>query len=231
MSGIGAETVKPFTKKIGPLPLWGYVVLFVGGAYGYSYWKARRGGVQAPTSATDPTSAGVSAVGDSPIPGGGATINTPISTNTDWAKAAANSLIAGGGSPADVSNALSQYVNAANVTPDQQAIIDKAIKNYGIPPEGVLPISPAPVVAAKPVGVTIPEPNTVHTVTVPVAKPVAVARPVAVHRYTVQHGDTLTGIAHRFYGNANWQKIYTANRQIGPNPNLIHAGLVLVIPA
>lgn len=43
---------------------------------------------------------------------------------------------------------------------------------------------------------------------------------------------TLWGIAQEFYGNgALWPKIYQANKaKIGNNPNLIHAGLVLVIP-
>lgn len=43
---------------------------------------------------------------------------------------------------------------------------------------------------------------------------------------------TLWGIAQKYYGNgALWPKIYQANKaKIGSNPNLIHSGLVLVIP-
>ena len=43
---------------------------------------------------------------------------------------------------------------------------------------------------------------------------------------------TLWGIAQKFYGNGQqWQKIYAANKQkIGPNPNLLHPGQVLVVP-
>lgn len=50
--------------------------------------------------------------------------------------------------------------------------------------------------------------------------------------YTVQLGDTLSGIAQQAYGNANlWPKIYEANKQvIGPNPDIIHPGQVLFIP-
>ena len=50
--------------------------------------------------------------------------------------------------------------------------------------------------------------------------------------YTVQLGDTLTGIALQAYGNGNdWQIIYNANVQvIGPDPNLIRPGEVLYIP-
>jgi 3D (Asp-Asp-Asp) domain-containing protein len=51
--------------------------------------------------------------------------------------------------------------------------------------------------------------------------------------YTVQPGDTLALIAQKFYRDGNlWQLIYNANRNtIGPNPNQIHVGMLLVIPA
>ncbi|MEI7989007.1 MAG: LysM peptidoglycan-binding domain-containing protein [Chloroflexota bacterium] len=50
--------------------------------------------------------------------------------------------------------------------------------------------------------------------------------------YTVQAGDNLTKIAQRFYGaGGNWQVIYNANRNtIGPNPDIIRSGMVLLIP-
>jgi len=47
--------------------------------------------------------------------------------------------------------------------------------------------------------------------------------------YTVQPGDTLSGIGQRF--GLAWRRIYEANRStIGPDPNLIRPGQVLVIP-
>src|SRR5437588_6547879 len=52
--------------------------------------------------------------------------------------------------------------------------------------------------------------------------------------YHVQPGDTLSGIAQRFYGDGNkWHQIYDyCNRQvIGPDPNLIRPEEVLYIPA
>jgi 5'-nucleotidase len=50
--------------------------------------------------------------------------------------------------------------------------------------------------------------------------------------YTVQPGDTLSGIAARVYGDANrWPAIYDANRSvIGANPSLIVPGQVLKLP-
>ncbi|MBQ4030481.1 MAG: LysM peptidoglycan-binding domain-containing protein [Bacilli bacterium] len=47
--------------------------------------------------------------------------------------------------------------------------------------------------------------------------------------YTIQRGDTLSGIAKK-YG-TTWQELYAANKDaIGSNPNLIYAGTNLTIP-
>lgn len=57
--------------------------------------------------------------------------------------------------------------------------------------------------------------------------------PAAAQTYTVVKGDCLWTIAKRFYGNGSrYTVIYDANRSvIGGNPNLIHPGQVLTIPA
>src|SRR2546430_12283768 len=61
------------------------------------------------------------------------------------------------------------------------------------------------------------------------AAPKTVARPVS--RYAVRPGDTLSGIAARFAVRGGWPALYAANRPlIGPDPNVIHAGTVLVVP-
>jgi hypothetical protein len=50
--------------------------------------------------------------------------------------------------------------------------------------------------------------------------------------YTVVPGDFLSKIAKKFYGDSTqWPKIYNANKtKIGPNPNKIFPGQVLIIP-
>lgn len=52
--------------------------------------------------------------------------------------------------------------------------------------------------------------------------------------YTVQPGDTLSGIAQRAYNNSSqpyWMAIYRTNQNVvGNDPNLIHPGLDLWIP-
>ena len=71
------------------------------------------------------------------------------------------------------------------------------------------------------------------------ARPAATARPVfhldAAHvagrTYTVRPGDTLSGIARRFYGQAGaWPRLYQVNRAEIGGPGLIHAGQVLRVP-
>jgi len=61
------------------------------------------------------------------------------------------------------------------------------------------------------------------------AAPKTVARPVS--RYAVRPGDTLSGIAARFAVRGGWPALYAANRpRVGPDPNVIRPGIVLVLP-
>ena len=49
--------------------------------------------------------------------------------------------------------------------------------------------------------------------------------------YTVKKGDTLAGIAQKFYGDRTaWKRIYQANRDQLPNPNALKVGQALKIP-
>jgi LysM repeat protein len=58
---------------------------------------------------------------------------------------------------------------------------------------------------------------------------VKTARPAA--GYAVQPGDTLSGIAARLAVHGGWRALYAANRsRIGPDPDVIRPGTVLVVP-
>jgi nucleoid-associated protein YgaU len=61
------------------------------------------------------------------------------------------------------------------------------------------------------------------------AAPAPTATP-APQTYTVQRGDTLSAIAKRFYGHASEYRRIAAANNIA-NPDLIHPGQQLVIPA
>jgi len=56
--------------------------------------------------------------------------------------------------------------------------------------------------------------------------------PAAARTYTVKKGDTLSKIAGAEYGDANaWRRIFEANRDKIKDPDLIHPGQELTIPA
>src|SRR5262252_4814377 len=62
---------------------------------------------------------------------------------------------------------------------------------------------------------------------------VAAPVPATAHttKYVVRSGDTLSAIAARFAVRGGWPALYAANRRaIGPDPNAIHLGTVLVVP-
>ena len=68
-------------------------------------------------------------------------------------------------------------------------------------------------------------------------RPAAAKQPIrlgahrAARTYTVQPGDTLAGIAQRFYGQAiAWPWLYDVNRAVITDPGLISPGLVLDVP-
>lgn len=58
--------------------------------------------------------------------------------------------------------------------------------------------------------------------------------PAVKAEHTVVSGDTLSGLAAKYYGSGsreNWMAIYEANKEvIGDNPSLIRVGQVLQIP-
>ncbi len=68
--------------------------------------------------------------------------------------------------------------------------------------------------------------------TQPPTIPTAPEVETAARRYTVKSGDSLSAIAKREYGDATkWRRIYDANRDQISNPDLIHPGQDLTIPA
>ena len=65
----------------------------------------------------------------------------------------------------------------------------------------------------------------------PVAAAAAPAGGAAVRTYKVESGDTLAGIARKFYKNSGqWQKIAEANKGTLTDPTKLKPGMVLVIP-
>jgi nucleoid-associated protein YgaU len=219
------------TRKLGPLPAWGWLLLVVGGAWAWYLWKKRTNGTTAVATVATPNTTSTSGV--AAFDSGDATNNQDANavpsvsqpdseTNAQWAIRAGNGIAAMGTySAIDVSNALSVLLAGGTLTPTQAIIVNLAETTYGLPPEGVIATTTA-APPATPI-VTSPTPVTVA--------PTAPAPAPAQRIYVVVSGDNLTRIAERFYGNSNWQQIYAANvGVIGGNPNLIFPGQRLVIP-
>jgi LysM repeat protein len=70
------------------------------------------------------------------------------------------------------------------------------------------------------------DPDVIHPGTV-----LVLPGPATPARYTIQAGDSLSGIAAALGVRGGWQALYAANRKvIGPDPDVIHPGTVLVLP-
>lgn len=55
---------------------------------------------------------------------------------------------------------------------------------------------------------------------------------IGAQTYTVQKGDSLSRIAKHHYGDANaWKQIFEANRDVIQDPDRIHPGQVIKLPA
>ena len=78
-------------------------------------------------------------------------------------------------------------------------------------------------IARSTTGITLADTVSVAAVSVRAVSPAA--------RYVVQPGDTLSGIAARLAVRGGWAALYAANRPlIGPDPDVIRPGTVLVLP-
>jgi nucleoid-associated protein YgaU len=142
------------TKKIGPLPGWGWLLIVVGGAWGYKLYRGRSGiGASAPSPAslsTDPSATPNFAPGTGNAGGGagffgGSVTQTPYGspaarTNAQWVLSTTDQMVAGGANPSAVTNALNKYVTGAKLTDTEQSLVNQALTHYGSPPEGTLPV-------------------------------------------------------------------------------------------
>ena len=97
------------------------------------------------------------------------------------------------------------------------------------PAEEAEPTEPTPEPTAEPTPEPSPEPTEA-----PTAEPTPVPSTTdqdKVETYTIKRGDTLWGIAKRFYGNGGkWHDIQAANPDVTRNPRRIYAGTELTLP-
>lgn len=236
-------------KQVGPLPMGGWLVV-VGGGLFIGVMINRSAAKK--TSANTPVQLAESGVGTGggdflPItpPSPTDTTTTADNTNRDWGIKAVTWLIAQKFDPGTSDNAVRKYLYGENLTIQEQMLINMVLVHFGPPPEPlppvVVPTIPPPVVTPPPV-VKPPPP--------PVVKPPSPPPPPPPPQrtYTIAPGDTLSGIAVRFYGNvARWIDIYNTNQGAieaaarshgksssrGPNGTpgwWIYPGITLIIP-
>lgn len=248
----GENPGKALTKKLGPLPVYAYAVIIVGAAYGVYWWRNRVG--RATPVATTEVGTGMSSSG--PMPGtntfGGSVTpqaHAPAAnqSNAQWAKSVADALIALGGNPTQVNNAIAGFLSGSQLDETQGSFIGQALRMFGNPPEGVIPTNVSLekkfvryvkyandqtvygiTATGQQIGITLPEwlalgspkPSELN---VPSGLQPAIAPTNAM--YIVKAGDTLSSIATAFYGSGDGSKITSAN----PGA-VIQPGTVLKVP-
>lgn len=222
-----------FSQKIGPLPLGAWVAIAGGGIGLYMLHRNKAAAAAAPAS-IDPTASivgtgGAGAVSESYVPTtGGVTTTTPakLTSNTQWGSQAFSWLAALGMNPTMADSAIRNYLDGRTLSVQENALISQVLGKYGTPPEQLPAAPPVPVVT--PISPPPAPPAPAPVVQAP-PQPVGIAPP-RVNTYTVQRGDTLSGIAARYPDPAiTWQSIFNANRGTINNPHLIYPGQVITI--
>jgi nucleoid-associated protein YgaU len=153
-------------------------------------------------------------------------------TNEEWGRNAINWLIASGYDPATSDAAIRKYLESAALSAREFTLITLALGHLGATPYPL----PAPIFAPP----TLPGPPA--TPVPPKTNPTPPVKPPTKFRYhTVKPGETLSGLAKKYYKNGhNWGPIFNANKKgtiradktkgMISNPNLIRVGWKLIIP-
>jgi hypothetical protein len=114
---------------------------------------------------------------------GNTTTVTQVDNNETWSRRAIEWLIAQGTSPDKATTSIQKYINAEQLSYDEGQLRDKAVAQFGLPPE--IPIS----------GGTLAKPATAA----PVVKSY---KPPAVHKVTGSSDNTYTELAKLYYGSS-----------------------------
>lgn len=127
-----------FTKKVGPLPVWGWAVALVAAYLVYEWWRGRSSASSAPTIA--PTSA---LAGGVPYTGARPTVTTVGKTTPSatpsaetWAQHAMTALANLGYTPNTISKAMQAYFSHSPLDQSSYNIITAAEKLIGNAPYG-----------------------------------------------------------------------------------------------
>ncbi len=120
------------------------------------------------------------------------------------------------------------FVSGCEALQGKGAPIQAAQADFGLEPDLYVSNAPttSPYASAAPVESTY-QPSEATSFT---AEPLSLTASTR-RTHTVAKGDTLFGIARRYYNNASrWKDIYEANRNVLSDPNKLYVGRDLVIP-
>lgn len=157
-----ADTLK---KQVGPLPL-GIWLAAIAGGLGLAYVIRRHNPLTAP--AGSPAANQAAPTPETPAP----------ASNDDWRLAAERGLINNGFDPLGATQAIEGYLSGATLSPDEQAIIEAALKQAGPAPQA----PPPPLAGTIPTSYQTPPPQSPPTSTFGAPPP---AIPAPANTYSV----------------------------------------------
>lgn len=169
-------------KRIAGLPAWAWALVIGGTIVGYAYLTRMSDGPKpAPTAPPYPSDDAAADAGDIP----GVPVTPPrdieVTTNPAWIRYVTDRLVAEGFYGAvEVTNALTKVLGGIDVTEQESAIYNVAVRRFGAPPEGAPPIK------------VIPKPPVVKPPTVPIPRP-----PRGYGWVKVVRGDSISRLAAR----------------------------------
>jgi len=124
-SGSGGGNFGFLTRKLGPMPVWLWALIAVGGYYWYTHYgpgaSAQSATAVQPTTTTDEIN--VQRIGGS-----------QYKTNAEWEAAAINLLVGESVPPTQASTALYKYLHSQPLSAQEQKDINLAIDGIGPPP-------------------------------------------------------------------------------------------------
>lgn len=199
-------------KRILGIPAWGWALVIGGTIVGYAYLTRSSGDEGPDVAPTAPPYAddeSPSDAGDVPgVPNPPPDQEPEITTNPAWVRYVTDRLVAEGLYGAvEVNNALTKVLGGLEVTEQEAAIYNLAVRRFGAPPEGAPPIVVIPRPPTDPPPSDPPPTNPPPSDPPPKPSPPPTYYSVRVAKYTTKNppwNSTMWGIAkHYGYGSAS----------------------------
>lgn len=160
-------------RPIAGVPAWGWALVIAGTIAAYAWIQRLREGdgpKVVPDGGYALDDAGATDAGDIPGTPSVPDRDIPVSTNPSWVRVVTDKLVAAGAySPIEVGNALNKVLGGLEVTAQEAAIWNEAVRRFGAPPEGhppvvVKPTTPPP--TSPPTSAALPAPGGLRVVSV-----------------------------------------------------------------